>query len=465
MIRLFRVFIPANVLVLILCDFLIGFGCFALAGYLVYDGDFGIYLRYEGGFLRVVLVVISLMAILYFQDLYKSTGFGLTARSVLVYQVIVAIGTLFVTQAMLAYVNRDLMVSRYILLAGGAIYVLVEPMWRRAYTSFIYKGLGVDRILFLGTSPTVQKVISRLLEYPELGLYCVGIVDNSNPKHSIVAGAKVLGCISELKQIVNEYHVDRIVVGMAERRAAMPVEDLLDLRFSGIRIEEASLTYETIFGRVCTHDLRPAQLIFGTELGPRRRSLKLQLIYSTIIAAIGLLIFAPVMILVAIAVKLTSPGPILFRQTRVGMNGIPFTVLKFRSMVADAEAKTGAVWASRSDPRVTKIGRFLRKTRLDELPQLFNVLRGDMSIVGPRPERPEFVKTLSEVIPFYLQRHYVRPGITGWAQINYKYGETIEDTIMKLEYDLYYIKNVSLSLDMYVMFHTVKVMLFSGMGQ
>jgi lipopolysaccharide/colanic/teichoic acid biosynthesis glycosyltransferase len=147
------------------------------------------------------------------------------------------------------------------------------------------------------------------------------------------------------------------------------------------------------------------------------------------------------------------------------MNGLPFTVYKFRSMVADAEAKTGAVWASRSDPRVTPIGRFLRKTRLDEFPQLFNVLRGEMSIVGPRPERPEFVQTLSELIPFYRQRHCVRPGITGWAQINYKYGETVQDTIVKLEYDLYYIKNVSLSLDVFVMFHTVKVMLFSGMGQ
>jgi exopolysaccharide biosynthesis polyprenyl glycosylphosphotransferase len=239
----------------------------------------------------------------------------------------------------------------------------------------------------------------------------------------------------------------------------------LNVRFSGVHIEEASRTYEAVFGRVCVADLRPSQLIFGTELGPRVRNLRIQAIYSMIIAGFALLVVSPLLLLVAIAVKLTSPGPVLFRQTRVGMNGLPFTVYKFRSMVADAEAKTGAVWASRSDPRVTPIGRFLRKTRLDEFPQLFNVLRGEMSIVGPRPERPEFVQTLSELIPFYRQRHCVRPGITGWAQINYKYGETVQDTIVKLEYDLYYIKNVSLSLDVFVMFHTVKVMLFSGMGQ
>jgi exopolysaccharide biosynthesis polyprenyl glycosylphosphotransferase len=252
---------------------------------------------------------------------------------------------------------------------------------------------------------------------------------------------------------------------MVERRKALPVYDLLDLRFQGIRIEEAGTMYETAFGRVSTRDLRPSQLIFTAELGPQQRSMNLQLVYSFILAAIGIVIISPVMLLTAIAVKLTSPGPILFRQRRVGLNDVPFTLYKFRSMVADAEAKTGAVWAKKNDPRVTPIGRFLRKSRLDEFPQLFNVLRGEMSIVGPRPERPEFVRTLSEQIPFYRQRHSVRPGITGWAQINYKYGETLEDTITKLEYDLYYIKNLSPSLDMYVIFHTIKVMLFGNLGQ
>jgi lipopolysaccharide/colanic/teichoic acid biosynthesis glycosyltransferase len=156
---------------------------------------------------------------------------------------------------------------------------------------------------------------------------------------------------------------------------------------------------------------------------------------------------------------------VLFRQERVGLYGKPFTLYKFRSMVVDAEARTGAVWATKNDSRVTPIGRWLRKLRLDELPQLFNVLRGEMALVGPRPERPEFVRTLKEHIPFYPQRHYVRPGITGWAQINYKYGETMADTIIKLEYDLYYVKNLSPTLDLYCMFHTVKVMLLAEAGQ
>jgi exopolysaccharide biosynthesis polyprenyl glycosylphosphotransferase len=193
--------------------------------------------------------------------------------------------------------------------------------------------------------------------------------------------------------------------------------------------------------------------------------MRLQTVYSFIIALVGFIVASPVMVLVALAVRFTSTGPVLFRQKRVGLNGKLFTLYKFRSMRADAEAGTGAVWAKRNDPRVTSIGGILRRTRLDELPQLFNVLRGDMSIVGPRPERPEFVSVLSEQIPFYRQRHAVKPGVTGWAQINYKYGDTIEDTVMKLEYDLYYIKNLSPSLDAYIVFHTVKVMLFSTHGQ
>jgi exopolysaccharide biosynthesis polyprenyl glycosylphosphotransferase len=274
-----------------------------------------------------------------------------------------------------------------------------------------------------------------------------------------------LGPPEDLARIVAETKPNRIAVSLQERRQALPVNTLLDLRFSGIRIEEASTLYESAFGRVTIRRLRPSQLIFSTELGPQAWSMRIQSIYSFILGLIGFIVAVPIMVLTGIAVKLTSPGPALFRQERVGLNGRRFILYKFRSMTADAEAKTGAVWATRNDPRVTSIGRFLRRSRLDELPQLINVLRGEMSIVGPRPERPEFVATLSEQIPFYRQRHCVKPGLTGWAQINYKYGETIEDTIVKLEYDLYYIKNLSPSLDAYVIFHTIKVMVASKLGQ
>jgi exopolysaccharide biosynthesis polyprenyl glycosylphosphotransferase len=191
----------------------------------------------------------------------------------------------------------------------------------------------------------------------------------------------------------------------------------------------------------------------------------LQWFYSAALALVSALILLPVMLLAALAVKLSSRGPVLFRQTRVGRNGKVFTLFKFRSMYANAEARTGAVWASKDDPRVTAAGRWLRRMRIDELPQLWNVLHGDMSIVGPRPERPEFVKVLAEKIPYYRQRHCVKPGITGWAQINHKYGDSIEDTITKLEYDLYYIKHISPTLDIYILFQTLKTVLTSRGAQ
>jgi sugar transferase (PEP-CTERM system associated) len=315
-------------------------------------------------------------------------------------------------------------------------------------------------VLFLGTSTVVQEIGRHLAEHPEAGFTVTGYVDNVDSGIEL-AGGKTLGPISELREIVESVKPDRIVVGMSERRERLPVNQLLDLRLSGIPIEDALTTYEATFGRISTRELRPSQLIFSSELGPHPGRVMLQSIYSLVIAIVGAAITAPVMLLVAAVVRLSSPGPVLFRQRRVGKNDVIFTLFKFRSMYRDAEAVSGAVWAKQDDPRITPVGRWLRRLRLDELPQLFNVLKGDMSIVGPRPERPEFVTELAQRIPYYRQRHCVKPGITGWAQINHKYGDSIEDTITKLEYDLYYIKNLAPALDLFIMFQTAKVMLLS----
>jgi sugar transferase (PEP-CTERM system associated) len=310
----------------------------------------------------------------------------------------------------------------------------------------------------------LEDIGKHIDEHPEMGLQVVGYVTGREDTATL-PGGKVLGPVAALREIIEATHPDRIVVGMTERRMRMPVAELLDLRFAGHIIEEAAATYENVCGRVCLKELRPSQLIYSGELGPRRASMFYQSVINLIAATLGVIVATPIMLLTALAVRLSSAGPVLYRQVRVGMNGIPFTLYKFRSMRADAEAQTGAVWASKDDPRVTPVGRVLRKLRIDEIPQLFNVLKGEMSIVGPRPERPEFVQALSEKIPYYRQRHCVRPGITGWAQVNYKYGDTLEDTIRKLEYDLYYIKNMSLSLDSYIIFLTVKAILLSRGSQ
>jgi exopolysaccharide biosynthesis polyprenyl glycosylphosphotransferase len=305
----------------------------------------------------------------------------------------------------------------------------------------------------------VREIVARVSERSEMGLAAIGYLDDGDHSSAVahgVDGAPRLGAIEDLDAVVATQRPERIIVGMNERRQRLPVLRQLELRYSGIHIEDAASTYEAVFGRVSTRDLRPPQSIFSA--GPRH-SMTLQTGYSLITGVIGIIVTVPVMIVVALIVKFTSPGPVLFRQQRVGLNGALFTLYKFRSMYADSEAETGPVWAKKNDPRVTRAGRWLRKLHLDELPQLFNVLRGEMSIVGPRPERPEFVALLQEKIPYYRQRHCVKPGISGWAQINHKYGDTIEDAMIKLEYDLYYIKNMAVSLDACIMFHTAKIML------
>ncbi|HUS05244.1 MAG TPA: sugar transferase [Bryobacteraceae bacterium] len=463
MIRLFRVFVPTSVLALIVSEIVLVSVCFILGTAFVIDTDLEIFFLYEGGLARMLLVVASVMLGLYLEDFY--TEFRIRSKAVLVQQLCLVIGMVFFSQALLTYINPNLMMSRWVMIYGCGLILVLLPVWRVVYTSVVFRALGAQRLLFLGTNAIALNIADRLAERPELGFANVGFIDDQRELGEELAGSRVLGGLSSLKAVVDREQPDLIVVGLTERRLQLPVYDLLDMRFTGIRIEEAAITFETAFGRVSTVELRPSQLIFSAELGPQQRSLGIQLAYSFVLALIGMVLLLPVMIVVALAVWLTSPGPVLFRQKRVGLNGSTFLVYKFRSMRTDAEATTGAVWATRDDPRVTPIGKWLRRLRLDELPQLFNVLRSEMSIVGPRPERPEFVNTLSEQIPFYRQRHCVRPGITGWAQINYKYGETIEDTIIKLEYDLYYIKNLSPSLDAYIIFHTMKVMLFSQSGQ
>jgi sugar transferase (PEP-CTERM system associated) len=260
--------------------------------------------------------------------------------------------------------------------------------------------------------------------------------------------------------------VDRIVVAVADRRGKFPTEDLLNLSLSGrIAVEESARYYERLTGKIASEMLRPSWLIFSRRSRFSDFDYHVRRVVNAGLAAAGLLLSLPLMLLTAIAVKLDSPGPVLYVQERVGKNGRRFKIIKFRSMRVGAEATSGPVWAEEDDPRITRVGRIIRKLRLDELPQFINVLRGDMNFVGPRPERPTFVDQLSAIVPYYSQRHVVKPGVTGWAQIKYPYGASVEDAIEKLRYDLYYIKNQSLLLDATIVFETIKIVLFGRGGR
>jgi sugar transferase (PEP-CTERM system associated) len=463
MIRLFRVFIPASELALFVSEVLLIVASFVLAAFFALDFDPVVYLLYDGGMLRISLVAISIVLGMHFLDLY--TKVKVKERILLAQQLCLVAGIAFLAQGLVSYVDPELMLPRQMMMWGTALTMGLIFVWRLVYSAFVLRVIGAQRILFVGANPVVAEITEELRGRPNIGLEVAGVLDDARPEGEALNGAQVLGPISSLREVAGALKPDRIVVGLSERRDRMPVNDLLELRFSGYVIEEAAATYEVVCGRICTKELRPAQLIFSGEMGPRPGSIFYQSVMNTVIALAALIVLSPILLLAALAVKISSPGPVLYRQRRVGLDGETFTVYKFRSMFVDAEKATGAVWAQKDDPRVTPVGRVLRRYRLDEFPQLINVLRGDMSIVGPRPERPEFVRTLSEQIPYYRQRHCVKPGITGWAQINYKYGETVEDTIRKLEYDLYYIKHMSFSLDTYIIFHTLKTMLLSRGSQ
>ena len=463
MIRLFRVFVPVGTLILLISEILLVFSAFILATYIVLDVEPQIYLLYEGGIASIVIVLLSILVGLYLHDLYSDIF--VKSRIALLQQLCLVIGIAFLTQGFIAYLSRNLRMPIHVMVLGSSLALVAIYCWRVFFSAYALRVVGRDSLLLVGGSPVLEEIAQYIVDHPEKGFSISGYVDDFHEPGFQLPGAKVLGPMASLGPIVDRTQPSRIVVGMFERRNRLPVAELLHLRFAGHIIEEASTAYERICGRICLNELRPSHLIYTGELGPSRTVLVYQQFTNFMAALLGIVVTSPLMLITALIVRFSSPGPILYQQIRVGLNGSLFTLRKFRSMRTDAEADTGAVWATKDDPRITPAGRFLRQFRLDELPQLFNVLKGEMAIVGPRPERPEFVKTLSERIPYYQQRHAVLPGITGWAQINYKYGDSLEDTVTKLEFDLYYIKNMSAGLDLYIIFHTVKAMLLSRGAQ
>jgi sugar transferase (PEP-CTERM system associated) len=276
------------------------------------------------------------------------------------------------------------------------------------------------------------------------------------PSEAIVGGQNGDGLV----QTIRELKAQKLVVSLSERRGIFPVQDVLNCKFSGIEVIDAPTFYEEITGKLMLENTTPSWFIFsnGFKMTSTWRFYKRTL--DVICSLIGIVLTLPILPFIALLIRMDSRGPVFFQQERVGELEEKFVLYKFRTMRQDAENGTGAVWAQKNDPRITRVGRILRKTRIDELPQLYNVLKGDMSFVGPRPEREEFVDELKKVIPFYSERHFVKPGITGWAQVRYSYGASVEDAVEKLRYDLYYIKNISPSLDILIMIETAKVMLF-----
>lgn len=316
-----------------------------------------------------------------------------------------------------------------------------------------------QRVLILGEGALASKVCKCLASTGVLGFDPVGVLAADGASVGLCVGdVKVIGRIDQLTEIVEKYRVKVVAVCLEQQREQLPVRSLLQLKAMGLKVIDGHQFYEERAGRLAIDVLRPSVLIFSNGFRRNLKSMLLKRFTDIVAGIVGLVVLSPLFLLIAILVKLDSPGTVFYRQIRVGLKGEPYMIWKFRSMVSDAE-KDGPRWAEARDPRVSRVGWWLRKLRIDEIPQLINVLKGEMSLVGPRPERPVFVQELRSQIPYYDLRHTVRPGITGWSQIRFRYGASAEDAHTKLQYDLYYVKNLSLWLDLRIIVETVRVVI------
>jgi sugar transferase (PEP-CTERM system associated) len=408
---------------------------------------------------KVALVTALCLLCLYYNDLYDLTIVR-TNREVVI-RLLQAVGTALILLALVYLALPSLMVGDGAFLPATAIFLCGMMAWRLVFNRVAALHPFGERVLIVGTDATAQTVARQVLAQQNFPYEIVGFIDEDAKRigESIV-NPRVVGTPADIEHIVTTRGIDRIFVGLSDRRGRLPVRELLRAKLRGVRVEDVNTVYERLTGKLLVEDLRPSWLIFSDGFRASRLTRQSKRMFDTLLALTGLVIAAPLMLLTAVAVRIESGFPVFYRQERVGENGRVFTLYKFRSMRHDAERGT-PIWAQAEDTRVTRVGLFIRKTRLDELPQLWNVLRGDMSFVGPRPERPFFVARLADEIPLYEQRHAVKPGITGWAQVKYRYGASLEDSFEKLRYDLYYVKHMSVPFDLTILFDTVKVVLFA----
>jgi sugar transferase (PEP-CTERM system associated) len=409
------------------------------------------------GLMKAVLIAGVCQLCLYFADLYDLRV--VADRRDLIVRVLQSLSATSILLAVLYFWFPALIIGRGVFLIAAFLVISTVVGWRLLFEWMARKVGNEEKLLLIGTTPAAVALARELHERRiELGVQIVGFVD-ADPSRvgQPLLNPGIIGTIDDIPAIVKNQGVDRVVVSLADARGRLPMEKLLEMKLGGVSFDHLASVYESYTGKIAIENLRPSWLIFSAGFRKNTTLVVVKRAMDICVAAIGLLLAAPILAVVAGLIKLTSPGPIFYSQRRVGQNGRIFTIRKLRSMRPDAEKGTGAVWSKGpADSRITPIGRILRKSRLDEVPQLWNVLIGDMSMVGPRPERPEFVQDLTRDIPYYGQRHVVKPGLTGWAQVCYTYGASVEDALQKLQYDLFYIKNLSIALDVFIIFKTVK---------
>ena len=459
MFRLFRQYISIRQLLFVVGEGILIFLAVSLASFIMFGRDLGFMPMMQEIWGKILVIAIVTQMSLYFNDLYD---FRLGDRTLEVASRLAqAIGITSIVLAIAYYIWPQLIIGRWIFFASLLVLIGFVVSWRILYSAIIRKKILTEKAVMLGDGQLAADILREVNHKPDLTYDIKALVTNGNRRcvEQLCESSKIIDGFDHICDLAEEEKVDSIIVALDEKRGVFPYRQLLNCKVRGINIIDGESFYERISGKLLVERINPSWLIFSEGFQKSRLVKISKRLVDFIAATILLIIFSPVALLTAIAIKLDSPGPILFSQERVGENGKVFRIFKFRSMRADAEKQTGPVWATEDDPRITRVGRIIRKLRIDEIPQLLNVFKGDMSFVGPRPERPYFVEQLRKKIRYYDERFTVKPGITGWAQIKYPYGASEKDALEKLKYDLYYIKNMSILMDLIVIFHTAKIVL------
>lgn len=449
MVKLFGITLPGRTVFLVATEAALVYAAWWAATVLWFGRDADLALAYDHNLRTFAVAWAVCMLCMYYYDLYESSVMA-NPREV-VTRLIQMLGTVSIALALIYFAYPAVQIGRgpfvlWILLAG-----LLLAASRKLFLTLSRTPVLKERVAILGRGPLACALSAEMQRRPELGFELAGWFDLSGSPP-----ARPRDELDQLKTELLHGRLHRLVVAVEDRRGCLPVDELLHLKVHGLRVQEGADFYEAITAKVPVFALRPSWLLFSDGFRASRSMVALKRVASIVASLVGLLMSAPVMAAIALAVRLDSPGPVLFRQRRVGREGRLFTLYKFRTMLADADHSEPA---RPHDPRVTRVGRWLRRTRLDELPQLYNILRGDMDFIGPRPFIPELEEQCARQIPFYEQRWNVRPGITGWAQVHNGYCATLEDNVEKLGYDLFYIKHMSVGLDLLILFRTTKILL------
>ncbi len=415
---------------------------------------FGFLFVSEG--LSILLFTFIMVFSSFFVELY-SRDKHINKKEVLI-RIFTALVISFFILSALYYMAPAVMLGRGVLLLSLGMFGAFQLFWHAGYKLCIHVPGLAKRVIILGTGPLANQ-IGGVIASTGRNYVLSGYI-NCASEPVFVPVHYVVGNGSGLAETAKKEKAHKIIISLTERRGTFPLSDVLRCKFSGIEVVDAPSFYEQMTGKLLIENITPSWFIFSNGFKITSFTRLYKRVFDVVLAVGGLAIAAPLFPVIMLLIRLESPAPVFFRQMRVGQGERGFVLYKFRTMRRDAESGTGAVWAQKDDPRITKVGRFLRKSRLDEIPQLLNVLKGDMTFVGPRPERPEFVEKLKEVIPYYSERHSIKPGITGWAQVKYPYGASVEDAVEKLRYDLFYIKHISLFLDLLIILETVKVVIF-----